>query len=124
MGKTVKPKQWRNQTIVREGLRILHATDTSQNGNNMCQKDVGWMKSTMIVIGPLNKCLKKSANCKTATKRLEQTEPTIAREPCVFEQKLKFSRSPGHPAQMYLKGTFVQSTEFSSLVRQPSGFRP
>ena len=92
------------------------------DGNNVCQKDVGRMISPMIVVRPPNRFLKKTANCKSATKRLEQTEPTIACEPFVFEQKLEFSGSPWHRPQTYLLGTFVESTKFSIFVCQPSGF--
>ena len=88
----------------------------------MCQQDVGRMISPMIVVRPPNRFLKKRANCKSATKRLEQTEPTIAREPFVFERKLEFSGSSGHRPQTYFLSRFVESTEFSSLVHKPSAF--
>jgi hypothetical protein len=76
----------------------------------------------MIVVRPSNRCLQKTANCKTATKRLKKTEPTISCEPCVFEQKLKFPGSLGHCAQTYLKRSFVQSTKCSFLCANHQGF--
>jgi len=114
MGEITQPQERRNESVVNQTLGVFDATQTYHNGKDVGQKQVGGMKVTVIVIGPAYVGLQEATNCKTPAKGLKETEASKARQPAVYKGKIEFSRTFGHVAQMYPKGTFVQNPNESA----------
>lgn len=80
MWEVVQAQQRRNQSIVNQTLSVLDPADAGNDSEDVRQENVGWMVLALLVIGPLDGELKEVPNCKTATKRPEETESSIARK--------------------------------------------
>jgi hypothetical protein len=122
MGKIVQTQKRWNQSVVEQALSVFDASQADHNGKDMGQKQVSGMKVAVVVIGPADIGLEKPTNCKTPTKGLEKTEATKAGQAATFKGKSEFPGSFWHPAQSYLKGSFVQRPNIIDKTLYSSAF--
>lgn len=97
-----------DQSVVDQRLRILDPTDSRDDGEEVCQEQVCRMIGAVMVSWLADIRLEKPPQAEGVAKLVEKAQSPEAGKARRLDEKLEFSRSFWHPAQSYLKGSFVQ----------------
>jgi hypothetical protein len=101
-------QQGRDQSIVDQRLNVLDPTDASDDSEEVCQKQIRRMIRSVPIVRPADIRLQETFEAQRFAKLVKEKQSTVPGQPGGSEEKLKFSRSSGHPAESYQKGRFVQ----------------